>query len=215
MPQKLEGLELGTTQALGAQQRADGGIELEQVVQPRGGAGLRRDSGRDPLDVIDHRIAEAGALIRMVSRGDRARDPGFYGPSLTLQLHFDLLASLKLLTELTTLAASVATAAICVDDGLDGSACTALASVSTDDCTALVSLGKSPLAELTSDVASLLIVVICDFRPLRPLLEVTLGRSFIEFSRSVRSEQYAGLLLPQPASATARRRDHRHRRHQL
>ena len=35
-----------------------------------------------------------------------------------------------------------------------------------------------------------------------PLLEVTLGRFLTEFSRLVRSEQYAGLLLlPQPASA--------------
>lgn len=78
---------------------------------------------------------------------------------------------------------------------------TALASVSTDDFTALVSLGKSLLAALTSDVASLWIVVICVFRPLIPLLEVTLGRVLIEFSRLVRSEQYAGLLLPQPATA--------------
>jgi hypothetical protein len=153
--------------------------------------------------VIDHRIAEAVALIRMVPRGDDARDPGFHGRLRTLQLHFDLLASEKLLTDLTTLAASAATAAICVDDGLDGSACTALESVSTDDFTALVWVGKSLLAELTSDVASLLIVVICDVRPPTPLLEVTLGRSLTEFWRSVRSEQYAGLLLPpQPANAT-------------
>ena len=62
---------------------------------------------------------------------------------------------MKLLTELTTLAASAAIVAICVGDGLDGSALTALESVSTDVLTALVSLGKSDLAELTSFVASL------------------------------------------------------------
>ena len=79
---------------------------------------------------------------------------------------------------------------------------TALWSVSTDDFTALVSVGKSLLAALTSDVASLWIVASCDCRPLTPLLEVTLGRFLIEFLRLVRSEQYAGLLLPQPARAT-------------
>jgi len=58
----------------------------------------------------------------------------------------------KLLTELTTLPASEAIAAICVADGLDGSAFTALSSVSTDDFTALVSVGKSLLAALASVV---------------------------------------------------------------
>ena len=58
------------------------------------------------------------------------------------------------------------------------------------------------MAELTTAFASLTIVLICDFRPLTPLLEVTLGRFLTEFSRLVLSEQYAGLLLlPQPASA--------------
>ena len=94
-------------------------------------------------------------------------------------------------------------AAIWLVDGLDGSALTALWSVSTDVFTALVWLGKSLLAALTSDVASLWIVVSCDFRPLIPLLEVTLGRFLTEFLRLVRSEQYAGLLLPQPAGATS------------
>ncbi|MGB0093474.1 MAG: hypothetical protein WBP81_13225 [Solirubrobacteraceae bacterium] len=107
------------------------------------------------------------------------------------------------MTELTTLAESAAIAAIWVAEGLDGSALTALASASTDDFTALVWLGKSLLAALTSDVASLSIVFSCDVRPLIPLLEVTLGRFLTEFSRFVRSEQYAGLLLPQPARATS------------
>jgi hypothetical protein len=105
------------------------------------------------------------------------------------------------LTELTTLAESAAIAAICAAEGLGGSAVTALWSASTDDFTALLWVGKSDLAALTSDVASLLIVVICVCRPLTPLLEVALGRFLIEFSRLLRSEQYAGLLLPQPAAA--------------
>jgi hypothetical protein len=115
------------------------------------------------------------------------------GLSFQVQLHFDLLALTKPLTELTTLAESVVIAAICAAEGLDGSTLTALWSASTDDLTALVSLGKSLLAALTSDVASLWIVVSCDCRPLIPLLEVTLGSPLIEFSRLVRSEQYAGL----------------------
>jgi hypothetical protein len=57
------------------------------------------------------------------------------------------------------------------------------------------------LAALTSDVASLSIVLACVCRPLIPLLEATLGRFLIEFSRLVRSDQYAGLLLRQPARA--------------
>jgi hypothetical protein len=112
-----------------------------------------------------------------------------------------LLASLKLLTELTTLAASVAIVAIWAAEGLAGSALTALWSAATDDFTALVWLGKSLLAELTSAVASLWIFVACDFRPLMSPLEAALVSPLTELSRLLRSEQYAGLLLPQPAAA--------------
>ena len=66
-----------------------------------------------------------------------ANTPTRHG-GLTCQLHFDLLASVKLLTELLTLAASVAIAATWVAEGLDGSALTAVWSVSTDVLTALV-----------------------------------------------------------------------------
>ena len=118
------------------------------------------------------------------------------------QLHFELDASTKLLTELTTLAASLVTVATWVAEGFDDRAATALLSASTDDVMALVWLGKSLLAELTSVVASPWIVVTCDFKPLMPLLAVRLVNPLIEFSRLVRSVQYAGLLLPQPASAT-------------
>jgi hypothetical protein len=50
----------------------------------------------------------------------------------------DLVASVKLLTELATLAALVAIAAIWVAERLDGSALTALWSASTDVLTAVV-----------------------------------------------------------------------------
>ena len=98
--------------------------------------------------------------------------------------------------------ASTAIAAICAVDGLDGSALTALESVSTDVFTALVWLGKSDLAELTSAVASLWMVVTCDCRPLIPLLVAALVSPLTEFWRLLRSEQYAGLLLPPHPAAT-------------
>ena len=62
----------------------------------------------------------------------------------------ELVASEKLLTELTTFAAALPTVATCAADGLDRSVLTALSSVSTDDLIALVWVGKSLLAELTT-----------------------------------------------------------------
>ena len=79
-------------------------------------------------------------------------------------------ASTKLFAELTTLAESLVTVAICAADGLDGRAATELLSALTEDVMAPVSLGKSLLAELTSVVASLWICLSCDFTPLIPLL---------------------------------------------
>ena len=125
----------------------------------------------------------------MVAAGDAVRDRRSTAGILQLQLHFDLLASEKLLTEFTTLAAEVATVAICAAEGLDGRALTALESASTDDLTAPVWLGKSPLAELTTAVASLWIVLSCDSKPLIPLLAFKLVSPLMEFSRLVRSEQ--------------------------
>jgi hypothetical protein len=187
--QQLQGLLFGSSEALPAQLPARGGAELEEVVQQRRGPGVCRDGGHDPLDVIDHRIAEAVALTDMVLTGDCVGDLGFHGPSLECQLHFDLLASEKLVTELTTLLASSPIAAIWLDEGLDGSALTAVWSASTDEVMALVWVGKSLLALLTSDVASLWIVLICDVRPLMPLLEVTLGRFLTALVRLVRSSR--------------------------
>jgi hypothetical protein len=88
---------------------------------------------------------------------------------------------MKLLTELTTLAASLVTVEISATEGLDDRPATALLSASTDDVMALVSLGKSLLAELTSVEASLWIIVTCVFKPLTPLLVVRLVSPLIEF----------------------------------
>ena len=62
VPQKLKRLQLGSSEVRAAELPARGGTELEQVVQQSCGAGVWGDSGRDPLDVIDHLIAEAVAL---------------------------------------------------------------------------------------------------------------------------------------------------------
>ena len=82
--QQLQGLQLIMGEALAAQPPADGGTELEQVVEQGRGARVRRDGGRDPLDVVDHTIAEASALTHMVSTGDCVRDLRFHGPSFNV-----------------------------------------------------------------------------------------------------------------------------------
>ena len=104
-------------------------------------------------------------------------------------------------TEVTKSEACLATVAICEADGLVDSPLTVLVNESSDDLIAVVSLGKSLLAELTSDVADVWIFWSCASSPLSPLLAVRLVSPLIEFSRLVRSEQYAGLLLPHPVIA--------------
>lgn len=101
----------------------------------------------------------------------------------------ELLAFMKLLTEVTTLPASLVTVAICEAEGLDDSAETELLSALTDEVIALVSVGKSLLAELTTLVASVWIVATCDFRPLTPLLEFKFFSPLTEFCRLSRFEQ--------------------------
>jgi hypothetical protein len=78
--------------------------------------------------------------------------------------------SAKLLTEFTTFAASLATVEIWAGEGFDASALTAPASESTEDLIEPDSLGKSLLAELTSAVASLWILLSWFCKPLIPLL---------------------------------------------
>lgn len=128
--------------------------------------------------------------------------PVSLGRYVSGQLHLELLASMKVLTELTTLAAGWATVAMSAAEGLGGSAWTAVLSVPTEEVMALVWSGKSLLAELASAVASVWTVPACDFRLLKSRLEIELVRSLTEFCRVVRSVQYAGLLLLQPAAAT-------------
>jgi hypothetical protein len=120
--QKLQGVQLNTGEALVCQPSARGGTELKQVVEKCRGVGVWRDSGRDPREMVDDRIAEAVALAFVFLTGNGVRERGVHGRSLRLQLHFDLLALLKVLTELTTLVALLAIAAIWVADGLAGSA---------------------------------------------------------------------------------------------
>jgi hypothetical protein len=71
----------------------------------------------------------------------------------------DLVASEKLLTDVTTAAASAATDAASDVDGFGGNAFTLAESPSTEVEIALVPLGKSDLADLASDDASVLIVL--------------------------------------------------------
>jgi hypothetical protein len=73
---------------------------------------------------------------------------------------------MKLFIEFATAAAASPIVARSDADGLDGSADTALERESIDDVIAVVSLGKLDLAEPTSAVASLSILVSCDLRPL-------------------------------------------------
>ena len=75
-------------------------------------------------------------------------------------------------------------------------------SASTDEAIeaiALVSVGKSLLAEVTTVVASLSILPTWGFTPLTSPLEIELVSPLTEFCRLSRSVQYAGLLLLQPA----------------
>jgi hypothetical protein len=105
------------------------------------------------------------------------------------QLHFDLLASTKLLNEFTTFAAALTTAAVSLAEGFAFSALTALVSASTEDLMALVSLGKSLWAWLTTVLASVRIFVNAACRALIPLLGLKRVTSVIAFSRLVRAEQ--------------------------
>ncbi len=105
------------------------------------------------------------------------------------QPHFELVASTKLLTELTTLDALAATVAIWLAEGLAESPPTAVVSASIEDLSALVWLGKSLFAWLTTVLASVWILSSWAFRPLMPLLTFRLVSPLTEFSRLVRAEQ--------------------------
>ena len=102
-------------------------------------------------------------------------------PESADQLHFDLLALMKLSTEFTTPAASGMIVASCAGEGLDGSALIALAALSIDVLMAFVSLGKSLLAELTSAVAALWTFSACVLKALTLLLGLRLVSPPIAF----------------------------------
>jgi hypothetical protein len=85
----------------------------------------RRSRRRAPASVIEHTPDQGGLRMRRAARQ-------------RTQSHFELVASEKLLTALTTFAASVAIDAICVADGLDGSPLMVLSSAVIDDWIALV-----------------------------------------------------------------------------
>jgi len=88
------------------------------------------------------RVPVSSAVITGSSYGVAAG--AAVSPDLSGQPHCELVASVKLLTELTTLAASLAT---CAAEGLDARAATELLRAFTDEVMALVWLGKSPLAD--------------------------------------------------------------------
>jgi len=96
---------------------------------------------------------------------------------------------MKLLTELTTLDALLATVAIWLAEGASDSALTALVSESIEELMALVWLGKSVFASLTSVLASVWTFSSSAFRPLIPLLVFRLVSPLTELSRLVRAEQ--------------------------
>src|SRR5579863_2374007 len=99
------------------------------------------------------------------------------------QLHLELVASMKVFTELTKADVSTATVAMLLAEGLDGNESTVVFSVFSEDSIALVSFGKSLLADLTRLVALVLILFSCASRPLMPLLRCKSVRPLTEFSR--------------------------------
>ena len=156
-----------------------------------------RNSGNSRIPSSGGRRSSISVLDGFSLQADEPRFCRWHG-----QLHFELVASTKPLTELLTADASLAIFAICETEGLVDSAFTELVSVWTDVWIALVWLGKSPLAELTKAVASLWILSSCDRNPLSPLLTSTFLSPLMELSRLVWLEQYAGLLLPQAVSVS-------------
>lgn len=132
----------------------------------------------DPLSSRSgsRKLGREGARISCIPASGAAGPSGPISirPESADQLHFDLLARMKLLTEFTTLAASGMTVASCAGEGLDGSALIAFAALSIDVLMAFVSLGKSLPAELTSAVAALWTFSACVLKALTLLLGLRL-----------------------------------------
>ena len=96
---------------------------------------------------------------------------------------------MKLFTEFFRLDESLATVAIVAAEGLACRAAIELFSALTDEVMALVWLGKSLFAELTSAVAAVSTFWARDFQALAPLLTVKLVSPFTALCRLVRSVQ--------------------------
>ena len=96
---------------------------------------------------------------------------------------------MKLVTEVFTPDAAWVTAAMVAAEGLDRRAAAELFSPLTDEVMALVWLGKSLLAELTSAVAAARTFWACDSQALTPLLAVKLVSPWTAFWRLLRSVQ--------------------------
>lgn len=76
--QKLQGVQLNTGQAPALQLHVRDGTELEQVVEECGRPGVWRDSRRDPREMVDDRIAKAGALTFKCLTGNAVGDRGVH-----------------------------------------------------------------------------------------------------------------------------------------
>jgi hypothetical protein len=105
------------------------------------------------------------------------------------QPHFELVAFVKLVTEFFMLDAAWAAVAIVAAEGLERRAAIELFSAVTDELMALVWLGKSLLAELTSAVAAVSTFWACDSQALTPPLMVKPFSPFTAFWRLPRSVQ--------------------------
>jgi hypothetical protein len=112
---------------------------------------------------------------------------------------------LKLSAAVTTADTCPASAARVAADGDPVKPSSVDESESTELLSALVSVGKSLLAELITVLASFSILLKADFSALVPFaITFVLGSALTEFSRLVTDEQYDGLLLePHPATSTA------------
>jgi hypothetical protein len=167
---------------------------------------MERRQGLDRVPPLYQRFgSRVGSGLELRRSGCGCHEIGRCAGRAVAQPHEELAASEKLLTVLSTLAASTATAAICDADGLGGNAFTAPASVLTEVVIALVWLGKSDFAELTSVVASVLMVLTCDDSELTSPLDSELLSASTSLCSVLLSPQYAGLLLlpPQPAAPSS------------
>ena len=80
MRQEPEGRELDSAQARVAQRPPRTGTELEDLVKQCRRSSLRGDSRGNALDVLDHRLTEAGSLPRVAQLCERLRARRYESP---------------------------------------------------------------------------------------------------------------------------------------